>query len=99
MFDHADPEGELEDVIGELLPAEVRLGTHQDEHLALGQPSSSHGQLRPSELGRLTVHDVEHRPVVPIVEQEVRSEAGDDLSPLGDVRCGSRRRLACVHPV
>jgi len=58
-FDHAEPEAELEDVVRELLPAEVGLRAVQDEEVAARRLATMQLQRRPDETGQRAVDHIQ----------------------------------------
>ncbi len=59
-FDHAEPEAELQDVVAQLTPSEVRFRTVQDQEVAAPHVDAVHLQRWPREALERAVDDVQH---------------------------------------
>ena len=97
-LDDAETHAQLVHSVGKLAPAEVGLGTRQDEQVALACARCAHRNIRPCQRLELTVDDVEHRPARAIVDEEIAVEGRDLLPFLGDLVRRSRRRRGRVDP-
>ena len=67
------------DLGAEPSPEPVGLRTAEDQQVAAFDPSMADRDLRPPDVGDDAFHDVDARPVGPVVDELVRIKAGDDL--------------------
>ena len=90
--------GHLDDVGGELAPSVVRLRAAQDEQITAADAGGGELELRPIQVHRAPVDDVERRAARPVVVDRIGVEGGDDGAVLGELRSRRRSRRCPRRP-
>ena len=94
----AEPVRQLDDGSGERLPSIVRLRAGQDEQVPLRKRDTPDDELRPGQLGKSAVDDLQSRAPGAVVEQGIRVERRNVDCVIEEPFEGRRGRAAGVHP-